>query len=241
MIARVGKDAALEALGDRIRPLTLARDQVLPVAAPFEALLPWAGLRRGGTVSVTAGGVGGGTSLALALVAEASRAGSWMAAVGLPSLGLVAADEAGVALERLVLVQAPERSAWGSVVAALVDGFDLLLLHAGRGGVRSVDARKLVARARERGTVLVQLGPGWEAEADLSLRIVEATWEGLDHGYGHLLARRVTLEVTGRGAAARPRCAQLWLPARDGPVAAVDEERPALVGPAPDRPLRAVG
>ena len=38
-----------------------------------------------------------------------------------------------------------------------------LLLHAGRGGVRSVDARKLVARARERGTVLVQLGPGWEA------------------------------------------------------------------------------
>ena len=162
MIARVGKDAALEALGERIRPLTLARDQVLPVAAPFEALLPWAGLRRGGTVSVTAAGVGGGTSLALALVAEASRAGSWMAAVGLPSLGLVAADEAGVALERLVLVPAPERAAWGWVVAALVDGFDLLLLHAGRGGVRSVDARKLVARARERGTVLVQLGPGWD-------------------------------------------------------------------------------
>ncbi len=131
-------------------------------------------------------------------------------------------------------------------MAALVDGFDLLLLHAGRGGVRSVDARKLVARARERGTVLVQLGPGWEAEADLSLRIVEARWEGLDDGYGHLLARRVTLEVTGRGAAARPRRSELWLPARDGPVAAVDEVRPTAADPDPVRPrdrppLRAVG
>lgn len=236
----VGKEAALEVLHERIRPVSLAREQLLPVAGPFEALLPVAGLRRGSTVSVTATGVGGGTSLALALVAEASRAGSWMAAVGLPSLGLVAADEAGVALERLVLVRAPERSTWGSVVAALVDGFDLLLLHAGRGGVRPVDARKLVARARERGTVLVQLGPGWEGEADLSLRIVDARWEGLDHGYGHLLARRITLEVSGRGAAARPRRRQLWLPARDGPVAAVDEVRSAAE-PLPDPPLRAVG
>jgi hypothetical protein len=235
MIARVGRDAALEVLGERIRPVALAREHLLPVAAPFEPLLPLAGLRRGSTVSITAAGVGGGTSLALSLVAEASRAGSWMAAVGLPSLGLVAAEEAGVALERLVMVAAPERSAWGSVVAALVDGFDLLLLHTGRTGVRQVDARKLVARARERGTVLVQLGPGWEGEADLALRIVEARWEGLDDGYGHLLARRVTLEVTGRGAAARPRRSELWLPSRDAPVAAVDADRPVAGEPVPLR------
>jgi hypothetical protein len=244
MIAEVGKDAALEVLGERIRPVTLAREQVVPVPEPFQPLLPWAGLRRGSTVSVTATGVGGGTSLALALVAAASQAGAWTAAVGLPSLGLVAAEEAGIALERLVLVAAPERSAWGSVVAALVDGFDLLLLHATRGGVRSVDTRKLVARARERGAVLVQLGPGWESEADLSLRIADARWEGLDDGYGHLLARRVTVEVTGRGAAARSRRHELWLPARDAPVAAVDERRPAAVAPAaapaPVRALRSV-
>jgi hypothetical protein len=241
MIARVGRDAALEVLGERIRPVALARDQVLPVPEPFRPLLPWAGLRRGSTVSVTATGVGGGTSLALALVAAASQAGSWTAAVDLPSLGLVAAEEAGVALERLVLVAAPERSAWGSVVAALVDGFDLLLLHATRGGIRQVDTRKLVARARERGAVLVQLGPGWESEADLSLRIAAARWEGLDDGYGHLLARRVVLEVSGRGAAARPRRHELWLPARDAPVAAVDEHRPAAAAdPDPVRALRSV-
>jgi hypothetical protein len=241
MIGGVGKDAALEVLGERIRPVALAREQVLPVPEAFERVLPWAGLRRGSTVSVTATGVGGGTSLALALVAAASQAGSWAAAVGLPSLGLVAAEEAGIALERLVLVAAPERSAWGSVVAALVDGFDVLLLHATRGGVRPVDARKLVARARERGAVLVQLGPGWESEADLSLRIAAARWEGLDDGYGHLLARRVTLEVGGRGAAARPRRHELWLPARDAPVAAVDERRPAAGdGADPVPPVRAL-
>ena len=240
MITEVGKDAALEALHERIRPVVLARDQLLPVPGPFEALLPWGGLRRGSTVSVTAPGVGGSTSLALALVAEASRVGSWLAAVGLPSLGLVAAEEAGVALERLVLVATPERQAWGSVVAALVDGFDLLLLHTGRGGVRPTDARKLVARARERGTVLLQLGPGWEDEADVSLRIAGARWFGLDDGYGHLDARRVTVEVAGRGASARPRRHDLWLPAHDAPVAAVDHEQPVAAEPVEPRRLRAV-
>lgn len=241
MIARVGKDATLEILGERIRPVALAKEQLLPVPAPFEALLPWGGLRRGSTVSVTAPGVGGSTSLALALVAAASGAGSWLAAVGLPSLGLVAADEAGVALERLVLVAAPERSAWGSVVAALVDGFDVLLLHTGRTRVRPTDARKLVARARERGTVLLQLGPGWETEADLSLRIADARWFGLDDGYGHLDARRVTVEVAGRGASARPRRHELWLPAHDAPVAVVEERAVADERPVPPRRLRAVG
>jgi hypothetical protein len=235
MIVEVGKDAALEALDERIRPVALAKDQLLPVPGPFEPLLPWGGLRRGSTVSVTAPGVGGSTSLALALVAAASQAGSWLAAVGLPSLGLVAAEEAGVALERLVLVASPERAAWGSVVAALVDGFDLLLLHTGRGGVRPTDARKLVARARERGTVLLQLGPGWEGEADVALRLTDARWFGLDDGYGHLDARRVTVEVTGRGAAARPRRHELWLPAHDGPVAPVTTVQEATA-----RRLRAV-
>jgi hypothetical protein len=121
------------------------------------------------------------------------------------------------------------------VIAALVDGFDLLLLHAAKGAVRPTDTRKLVARARERGAVLVQLGPGWHEEADLALRIVAARWEGVDDGAGHLLARRVTLEVGGRRGV-RPRRSELWLPARDAPVAAVDAERPAM----PDAPVVAL-
>lgn len=237
----MGKAAALAGLHERIRPLALAKDQRLPVLAPLEPLLPLGALQRGTTVSIRADGVGGSTSLALALVAEASRTGAWLAAVGLPSLGLVAADEAGVALERLVLVAAPERSAWGGVAAALVDGFDLLLLHVRAGGVRPAEARKLVARARERGAVLVQLGSGWDREADIALRIVEARWEGPDDGYGHLDARRIVVEATGRRAA-RPMRAELWLPAADA-VVALAPPRPTEA-PAPadrsDRPLRVV-
>ncbi|MST34224.1 hypothetical protein GHK86_16030, partial [Acidimicrobiaceae bacterium USS-CC1] len=44
------------------------------------------------------------TSLALTLAAGPSRAGSWVAAVGVPCLGARAAAELGVDLDRLVLV-----------------------------------------------------------------------------------------------------------------------------------------
>lgn len=222
-------------LTERVRPVTLTREQRLPVLPALEGLLPGAGLRRGATVSIgSAVGVGGATSLALALVAAASRAGSWVAAVGLPSLGLVAADELGVALERLVLVAAPERDAWDGVVAALVDGFDLVILHAGRTGVRPADGRRLVARARERGSVLLQLGPGWPEGADLQLQVTRSRWEGLDDGHGHLQARKVRVTRGGRGEAAPPRRADFWLPGPDGQIE-------VAVAVAPIRPLHAVG
>lgn len=230
-------------LAERVRPVTLTREQRLPVLPALEGLLPGGGLRRGATVSVGSA-VGGATSLALALVAEASQHGSWVAAVGVPSLGLVAADELGVALERLVLVAAPERDAWGGVVAALVDGFDLVILHAGRTGVRPADARRLVARARERGAVLLQLGAGWPEGADLQLQVTRSRWEGLDDGHGHLRARKLRVTRAGRGEAAQPRRADLWLPATDGGVeqatAPVEPIEPVEAPLAPVRPLRAV-
>lgn len=213
----------LAALAERVRPVTLTREQRLPVLPALEALLPGAGLRRGTTVSVgAAAGVGGATSLALALVAQASIAGSWVATVGVPSLGLVAADELGVALERLVLVAAPERDGWGGVVAALIDGFDVVVIQAGRGGVRPADARRLVARARERGAVLVQLGTGWPDGADLQLEVTQAHWEGLDAGHGHLQARKVQVVRRGRGEAAQPHHLDLWLPAPSGELATAE-------------------
>lgn len=236
---------ALGTLAERVRPVTLTREQRLPLLPALEGLLPGAGLRCGSTVSVaTAGGASGATSLALALVAEASARGSWVAAVGLPSLGLVAADELGVALERLVLVAAPERDAWGGVAAALVDGFDLLVLRAGRNAVRSADARRLVARARERGTVLVLLGDGWPDGVDVVLEVARARWEGVEDGHGHLRARKVRVVRTGRGEAAQPQRADLWLPAAGGEVEAaatpaavpVTAPEPHATSPAPVAP-----
>lgn len=239
----------LELLGARVQPTVLARQQEhLPVLPALEPLLPGAGLRRGTTVGVTAEhGSGGATSLALALAVATSGAGSWIAAVGLPGLGLVAADELGIALERLVLVAAPERDTWAGVVAALVDGFDLLLVVApGRNGVKQADARRLVARARERGTVLIALGAGWPLAPDVTLRVGAAQWVGIEDGHGHLQARRVVITRGGRGEAARPLDAELWLPDEEGLVTPVEPRiEPAGEHPpvraAARRRLRSVG
>ncbi len=272
---RVGPVAteAVAALGQRVRPTDLARDRCLAVLPAFDALLPASGLRRGTTAAVGARpGVTGATSLALALAAGASQAGSWVAAVGLGSLGLVAAAELGVSLERLVLVADPGRepTGWATVVAALVDGFDVVLVaaagsrrpgrHGGVGGVggmggqgqggqggasgqggprprgsrlRAGDARRLVARVRERGSVLVAVGGDLPGErSPLRLTVTSSTWQGLGEGWGHLRGRRVAVEAEGRGEAAHGRRAELWLPGPDGTV----EVAEPVATPIPLRP-----
>jgi hypothetical protein len=214
-------------LATRARPVTRADERVLPVLPAVAGLLPdgRSGLRRGTTVAV--GGGPGSTSLALALLAGASDAGSWAAVAGLPTVGLSAAAGFGVALERLVLVAAPPPGEWATAVAVLVDAFDLVLARAHH-RVRVGDARRLVARARERGSVLIVMANGangangWPERADLRLTVVDAVWQGLEEGHGHLQARRVTIETGGRRGAERARRVDLWLPASDGGVAPVE-------------------
>src|SRR5436305_1103558 len=83
-------------------------------------------------------------------------AGSWAAVVGMPDLGLLAAAELGVVLHRLVLVPRPGTEL-GAVVAALLDGVDLVVVATdGIALLRSRGAglaRRLSARARHRGAV----------------------------------------------------------------------------------------
>ena len=185
--------------------------RVLPVAPELSGLLPGRGLRRGSTVSVATGRsqpAGGGTSLLFALLSEASRTGSWCAVVGVPALGAIAAAESGIALDRLALVPNPGPE-WPTVVAALIDGVDVVVA-AVPGGVSPSIASRLVARARQRGCVLVPFGP-WDG-ADVTLQVTEGRWEGLGPGQGRLRRREVTVLARGRGAAVRPREATMWLP-----------------------------
>jgi hypothetical protein len=220
-----------------VGPAGLARDRCLPLLPALDALVPGPGLRRGTTVGVGAApGVAGATSLALALAAGPSQAGSWVAAIGLGSLGLVAAAELGVAFERLVLVADPgrDREGWAPVMGALVDGFDVVLVAAPQ-RFRPADARRLVARVRERGAVLVAVGGDLPGErSPLRLTVTSACWEGLGHGWGRLKGRRLAVEAGGRGGAARTRRAELWLPAEGGGVGAAE----SLAAPIP---LRDVG
>lgn len=217
--ARQGRrEAEPRGAGERLEGALLP---VLPALAP---LFPHGALRRGSTVAVA-----GSTSLLIAVLAGPSLAGSWCAVLGVPALGLVAAAAAGVAVDRLALVPAPG-PAWPSVTAALLDAVDLVVVAPGA-RVRAGDARRLAARARQRGAVLVPFGVpagGWEG-ADLSLSVASAEWAGLGGGWGHLRARRALLRSDGRGSAARPRHARAWLPAGDGgiiPAAAVGEVVP---------------
>lgn len=219
----------LREIADRARPVALARELTLPVHPVLQSLLPGGALQRGTSV-----GVGGeaASSLALALTAAASQAGSWVAVVGVPELGLVAAVELGVALERLVVVEAPPAPSWGTVVAALVGAFDVILVGpAPRMG--RADARRLAARSRERGSVLVQVGTeagSSTLELDVRLDAGRVRWVGLGDGHGHLRARQVRVEATGRRRAARPRQVDLWLPAADGTISIAgphrDHQRP---------------
>ncbi len=216
--------AGLRALAERVAPTTLARERTLPVLPALSGLVG-AGLGRGATATVAGPPGLGATSLAFALVAAATQAGSWAAVVGLPAAHAPAAAHLGVALERLALVpDAATLGHWPTVVAALLDGVDLVVA-AVPPGLRPPDARRLVARARERGSVLIPLvppGASWVEGADVRLRVTGAAWLGLDDGHGFLQARKVEVAATGRGAAGRERSAHLWLPGHDG-VAVADQ------------------
>jgi len=161
-------------------------------------------------------------SLALALVAPATRLGAWLAVVGIPSLGAQAAAEQGVALERTIFVHPPTGGTeWAASLAALVEGFDVALVGAAP-SVSSTHVRRLQARVQARRALLVVVDvaaawPGarpvapWVAP-DLVLRATTRAWEGLEQGGGHLRRRQVALRVEGRRAGP-PREHLLWRPA----------------------------
>jgi hypothetical protein len=203
----------------------LADERLLPVLPALQPLLGGRGLRRGATVTVSRS-----AALALALVAGASAAGSWVAAVGLPDLGIVAAAETGIALERLALVPTPGARAWPAVVAAFLDAVDVVLVRA-PARLPAAQARRLAARARERGAVLVPLG-AWPEPADLRLAVTSSAWHGLGRGHGSLHSRQVEVLITGRGAATRERRASLWLPSPDGTIAPLGFPRAPAGAPA---------
>jgi hypothetical protein len=187
--------------------------ELLPVPQALAELFPEGGVRRGSTITVS-----GSSSLVLALLAEVSQHQGWCAEVGSPLLGSAAAAEAGVELERFVRVAEPGEQ-WPSVVASLLEAFDIVVIHPPP-RAREADMRRLSARARERSAVLLTTGK-WEGAAhhtsawpgaQLGLAVIEQRWHGLGSGHGYLQAHELEVQSLGRGAAVRPRRATVWLP-----------------------------
>jgi hypothetical protein len=178
---------------------------VLPA---LQSLLP--GLRRGQVVEVDSVG-----ALAIALLAGASKAGSWCAVVGWPSFGGLAASGMGCCLDRLLLVDDPGER-WSDVVVTLLDAVDVVLV---RPPVRPPSGlvRRIMAVARKSGSSLIAAG-SWEGAAT-RLRVESALCTGVEQGHGHLRGRRVKVVAERRG---RPESAWLWLPGPSGEVASAE-------------------
>lgn len=181
--------------------------RLLPVPSDLAGLMPRGALVRGSTVVVS-----GSTSLVLALLAEASAAGGWVALVGLPEVGVLAAHELGLALDRVALVPAPGPDA-PVAVAALLDGVDAVVVGPGA-ALSGADRRRLSARARERAAVLLSTEP-WPG-AHVVLTAQRQEWEGLGAGHGRLRGRRLSVLRTGRGAAAAEVRRDVVVPAGPG-------------------------
>lgn len=232
--------AALAELTERIRPTVLSAERTLPVAEPFRELTPLGGIARGSRLSLRGRGSAG---LAMTLLAEASRAGSWIAVVGIGAWGWAAAARAGWSLERSVFVVEPPTSRWATTVAALVDAVDVVVvdpLHQ----VTAADARRLVARSRERGSVIVDVAIDdgrrryrWPTDADLALTVDRSRWTGLEEGHGMLAHHDLRVVAGGRRGASRPR--EVAVRIDDGRPVPLDErataERIATVVAFPDR------
>jgi hypothetical protein len=204
----------LATLTDRVAPLVLARERTVPVGEEFVGLFGERGLVRGRTLACQGPAA---TSTALALVAPAIAAGAWMAVIDLPTIGLDAASELGVPLERIVAVTtggAGEDSVrrWPDVVAAAADGFDVLLVRV-PAGLSASAVRKLAVRLRQRDVITVVLGDPDAMACDGVLHTDAQEWSGLGDGHGHLRQRRVVVEASGRRLPGRRRC-QLAIPSR---------------------------
>lgn len=187
------------ALAGRVRPLTLAVEQLLPVSGPLGQWLPGGGIRWGSTVVVEGRG---STWAVVQLAAAATRLGRWVTFVDDGTLGVPALAEAGAVLERVVVVRDAPRERMATVVAALLDGVSMVALGPGC-RLRGSDARRLAARARERGVVLVSSGP-WSERAALRLSIGSSAWRWRG---GCLAGRELIMEVGERGRTSRHRVA----------------------------------
>lgn len=206
-------------LAERFPALTAvaASERTLPVHESLIELLP--ALQRGSTIACSGRA---GVSLALALATAPSREGAWVGIAGLPELGLCAAADMGLALERLVMVRGDPP--WVDVLAAMIDGFDVIVIgqqtcQTGH-QLNSGAVRRLQARAQSRGVVMLTVGvPAFGA--DLRLTADDDQWIGLGNGHGVATGRRVLIELSGRRMP-RPRQATVWLPDAEGEIAGTD-------------------
>lgn len=204
--------ARLRSAGSVVAPVSGAHERTLHVGGALGSLLPGGCLRRG-TVIHLAGETH--SALQLALLAAATRSGEWAAVVEpgerAADFAGLAALEAGVDLERCALVRGVSRERWAVVVGALLEGMAMVIAPV-PAYARAADVRRLVARVRERRSVLIVSG-AWPGDVALRLTAGQVVWHGLEPGEGLLRGCDRQIVVADKGA---PRGARVDLLAHAG-------------------------
>jgi hypothetical protein len=191
--------ADVRALQQRIRDLEVTRvdTAVFAVTPALEGLFPEGGLRRGTTYEIDAS-----SSLLWSLLAGPTSKGVWCAVVGMPDVGLAAAEDMGVNLDRLILIPSPD-SRWLSVVSALIDVVGIVAL-----GTHAAPSDRMLStlagRLREREATLLVRSRWPRVEARIG--VDTHTWRGLGSGHGVLHEHRVRIVLTTRHGHATRHC-----------------------------------
>lgn len=226
-----GEVSRLRAQVDRMQGRRLDAP-VIPTHPALAALLPGGGLRAGSAYSLAPS-----TSLLLAVMARASQDGVWCGVIGMPELGVEAAEQLGVDLSRLVLIPDPG-ARWVAVAATVMEVVPVVAVRP-PSRVSDAETARLHARLRDRDAVLLVQGAWPQVEASIGLDRPE--WAGVGAGHGYLSARSLTITVTGRRSST-PRSARMLLPDPSGGLAGAAVAADAIVtAPHAGDALRAAG
>ena len=191
----------VDVTSDSLLRMSHVAPPTFPVVQPLQSLFPEEALVRGRTVLCSGDAA---VSLALRVVAAATQAGSWLGVVGVAHFGLMSACEQGVALQRMVLVTpTANKREWVSTVAAVADGFELIMLQVPH-GVGVADAQRVQARIQSRRNVLVLVdtarksAPQYVFQPDVVLHTNTTKWHGIEQGAGYVQSREISVAVSGR-------------------------------------------
>ena len=196
----------------------------LPTDPRVAPLLPGGALRSGVAYAAP-----GSLALAMLLAAGPSAAGAWVGVVGIPEFGAEAAAELGVALDRLVLVPAPEEH-WLAVTAQLAEVLPVVLVRPPARGASPAEVARLASRLRQRDATLLVAGE-W-AGAEATLTATGGGWAGIGAGWGYLAARELDVVATVREVRTRHRVrieTGFRPPVPAAPAAAPQRSRPVAV------------
>lgn len=198
----------------------LSQQRPFVVSPIFASVLPRQGLQRGTTIMLGSSKAqinSGALSLALALVAEAVRSGALLAVVADETFNLSACYDHGIPISKVVCFSLDsDAQSWAQSLAAIIDGFDLVLLVK-EPNLRTVLVRRIMRRVQERNAVLVRVSHRpWGQSPDLEMGVETRKWQGLGKGWGYLNTRNIEVSLTGRRSRGRKQSFTVTLPLESG-------------------------